>query len=103
MKGPFKPNADGLVLARQLRQLRENTGLSQEQVGEQLGGSASKVHRIEQGQLPWPDELGMMLDLYKVPDPKQAVLRDTWDKAWQPRPTRGKQDEEGAKSQLPDS
>ncbi|ALG07449.1 helix-turn-helix domain-containing protein [Kibdelosporangium phytohabitans] len=99
MKGPFKPNADGLVLARQLRQLRENTGLTQEQVGEQLGeqlgGSASKVHRIEQGQLPWPDELGTMLDLYKVSDSKQAVLRDTWDRAWQPRPTRAKQEGTG--------
>ncbi|ALG07444.1 helix-turn-helix domain-containing protein [Kibdelosporangium phytohabitans] len=96
MKRLWKPNADGLVLARQLRQLRENTGLTQGEVGEQLGASASKVHRIEQGQLPWPDELSMMLDLYKVPDATQAVLRNTWEKAWQPRPARAKRDEESA-------
>ncbi|ONI77035.1 hypothetical protein ALI144C_33540 [Actinosynnema sp. ALI-1.44] len=90
-------------MARQLRQLRENSGLTQEKVGEQLGGSASKIHRIEQGQLPWPDELGMMLDLYKVPDSKQAVLRETVDKAWQPRRTRDKQDGEGVEPQVHDS
>ncbi|ALG06590.1 helix-turn-helix transcriptional regulator [Kibdelosporangium phytohabitans] len=92
MKGSFTPNADGLVLARQLRQLRENTGLT---VGEQLGGSARKAHRIDYGQLPWPDELGM----YKVPGATQAVPRDTW--GWQPRPTHASRTAR-AQSQLPD-
>ncbi|ALG13564.1 helix-turn-helix domain-containing protein [Kibdelosporangium phytohabitans] len=89
MKGPFKPNVESLVLARQLRQLRENTGLTQGAVDGQLGGSVSKVHRIEQGQSPWPGELGVMLDMNKVPNATQAVLRDTWGEAWRARAEQG--------------
>ena len=96
MKGPWIPNANGLALARRLRQLREISGLTQGEVGELLGGSAGKIHRIERrGQLPWPDELNVMLDLYKVSSEHQALLWETWDKAWQPRRVRGKRDDGG--------
>ncbi|ALG05846.1 helix-turn-helix domain-containing protein [Kibdelosporangium phytohabitans] len=97
MRGPWTPNAHGEELARRLRQLREETGLTQTQAGVRLGRSRYRVQRIEAGYLPWSDELSAMLALYQVPADEQLVFFEMWDKAWQPRRARALRVVEGAR------
>lgn len=51
-------------LARALRRLRVQAGLTQEAAGERLRFSGKKMSRIENGQVPSYHELQAMLDLY---------------------------------------
>lgn len=58
---------DTIEIGRKLRDLRERSGKSQEEVGEIVGGGQSTVGRIEQGL--WkriPEALGKMAQLYGI-------------------------------------
>lgn len=62
----LRPNFRMRLLARTLRGLREQCGLSQQEAGAKLRFSDKKMSRIEQGQVPGYHELLAMLDLYGV-------------------------------------
>lgn len=66
---PSAPNVWQRQLGMRLRELREATGLSADQVAEHLGCSQAKVTRIENARtrVGKPD-LWMLLDLYEVTD-----------------------------------
>jgi transcriptional regulator with XRE-family HTH domain len=53
-------------LGRTLRRLREQAGLTQEQVAARMRGSVPKISRIENGQLPNYHEFLALLDLFGV-------------------------------------
>jgi transcriptional regulator with XRE-family HTH domain len=63
-------------LAQELRLLREVGQLHGKDVAEQLGWSASKVSRIENGRIGIsPGDLGLLIDLYEVPEQQASFLR----------------------------
>lgn len=57
-------------LANKLREIRNNAGLSSEEVAEQLGWSASKVTFMERkdSKRPDPHDVALVLDVYGVAD-----------------------------------
>jgi transcriptional regulator with XRE-family HTH domain len=84
------PNFHGRQLTRRLRQLREELGRSQEEVGDALHMTLQKVSRIECGQLPGFHELQAMLDWYGIPVREWPAYFELWEKAkerrwWQRR------------------
>lgn len=71
-------------LARELKELREATGLDVDQAAERLGVSPSTIHRIERGAYR-PKELVLrnMLALYGADSSRSAMLVDLWHQARQ--------------------
>jgi transcriptional regulator with XRE-family HTH domain len=80
------PSAARMVLGSALRKRRVLRGLKQEQVARLLGGSPSKVSRIENGQHNFKEhDLQQFFAVYGVDDPaEQAQLRDLAEAANQP-------------------
>ncbi|SEG55868.1 Helix-turn-helix domain-containing protein [Thermomonospora echinospora] len=84
----YRPTVRGRRLARELRRLREQEGLTLQDVADRLGWSRATVSRLETGQTrPRPGDVADILDLYGVPSPqrdalialaKQAGLRGWW-------------------------
>nr|WP_237539906.1 helix-turn-helix transcriptional regulator [Streptomyces sp. SID4917] len=60
-----------VTLGKELRELRERTGLTAEAVSLELGFSRSKVSRVESGDIPLPKlaDLERLMDRYNVTDP----------------------------------
>jgi transcriptional regulator with XRE-family HTH domain len=74
-------------LAAQLRQLREDLNLTQEEVAERTGKDRSTLYRLETAQQrPQRATLIQLLDLYGVTDPVRsellAVLREASQRGW---------------------
>ncbi|WP_244317433.1 helix-turn-helix domain-containing protein [Streptomyces bauhiniae] len=85
------PRAARMVLGSALRRCREAVGLSLGEAAARLGGSASKVSRIESGLFsPKHQDLPKFFALYKITDTtEQTQLRDLVSDAqrspwWQP-------------------
>lgn len=72
MATPPLPNYHGRQLVRELKRLRERTGLTQDDAGKRLHLTLQKLSRIENGQLPGYHELRAMLRVYGLP-------RADWD------------------------
>jgi transcriptional regulator with XRE-family HTH domain len=64
-----------------LKQLREQSGLTQEEVGRELGYSDSKISRFESGQLPDLYVMYAMLDRYGVTFDQWPAYRELWQVA----------------------
>lgn len=99
MPGGQSPTLRRRRLGAALRQLREQAEIPREQVGQKLDCSASKVGRIENGDVGvHRRDLHDMLDLYGVDDPgqRQALLdlaregkrRDGWWRKYSDLPNR---------------
>jgi transcriptional regulator with XRE-family HTH domain len=74
MRKPIGPTIPRWQLGEQLTRLRDEAGLSQGEIAEQLGCSVSKIQKIEAGDVGLVRaELLLMLDAYSV---KDATLRD---------------------------
>jgi transcriptional regulator with XRE-family HTH domain len=72
-------------LAAELRRLREEAGLTIDQVAEVLECSQSKVSRIETGQVSaTPRDVRDMLALYRVPDTQREAMVQIAREARQP-------------------
>ncbi len=68
---PATPNpvVDKLLLAKELRRLRDEKGLTQQQVAERLRWSREKVGRIETASTSVsPGDVRRLLDLYEILD-----------------------------------
>jgi transcriptional regulator with XRE-family HTH domain len=74
-------------LGFELRRLREEAGLTGDDVGKQLGWSVSKISRIEKARatVPWSD-ISDLLDIYHVDEDTRAALiklcKDSKQQAW---------------------
>jgi transcriptional regulator with XRE-family HTH domain len=75
------PNFHGRQLTRRLRELREELGHTQEQVGDALHMTLQKMSRIESGQVPGYHELQAMLDWYMIPTRDWPTYLELWEKA----------------------
>ena len=76
------PTVRGRRLKYELRRLREQRGLTIEQVAEQSGGdwTASAISRWERGDRRIrPVDLRALLDIYEVQGDKREVLRERED------------------------
>lgn len=87
MRQTGSPTVRRRRLASELRHLRERAQLTLEEVGEQLGWSATKLSRIETSRVGVvPKDVGHLLDLYKVDDSRREELlrltRDARKKGW---------------------
>ncbi|WP_326636851.1 helix-turn-helix domain-containing protein [Streptosporangium sp. NBC_01755] len=74
-------------LAAELRRLRERAQLTMEEVGEQIGWSATKISRIETSRVGVvPKDVGSLLDLYRVDGSRREELlklaRDARKRGW---------------------
>ncbi len=75
-------------LGRQLRELRESSGLLLKDAGEHLGRDGTTVSRYEAGLIPpRPDDVRALLDLYGVADKPQRdalveLAVDVWQIGW---------------------
>jgi transcriptional regulator with XRE-family HTH domain len=74
-------------LAAQLRELRENAGLTQEDVSERTGKDRSTLYRLESAQQrPQKSTLIQLLDLYGVAEPRRGdllmLLREAGQRGW---------------------
>jgi len=74
-------------LAAQLRELREECGMTQEEVSERTGKDRSTLYRLENGQQrPQRSTLIQLLDLYPVEEPKRGelltLLREAGQRGW---------------------
>lgn len=70
------PSVRERQLARELRTLRETTGLTGKEAAERLGWSASKISRIENGKIGiGQDDLESLFALYEVLEDKADTLR----------------------------
>ncbi|WP_393916427.1 helix-turn-helix domain-containing protein [Halostreptopolyspora alba] len=63
-------------LIRELKRLRLEADLSQEDVAKEMGWNRVKLHRIEHGrtQTVRPSDVRALLDLYRVPDREREAL-----------------------------
>lgn len=73
--------------ARELRLLREASGLLGEEVASRLGWSASKISRIETGRIPVSaGDLGRLVELYGLPQERadwlQTLSKQVSAKGW---------------------
>lgn len=69
------PTVRGRRLCRELKRLREASGLTIDQAARRLDFSKSKLSRIENGRSPvTTDDLMEMLDLYNVQSPRREAL-----------------------------
>ncbi|MDX6742874.1 helix-turn-helix transcriptional regulator [Actinocorallia sp. A-T 12471] len=69
----YRPTVRGRRLARELRRLRENQGLTLQDVADRLGWSRATVSRLETGQTR-PRDVAELLDLYGVASPDRDAL-----------------------------
>ena len=74
-------------LAAELRRLRARSGLTGDQVAEELGWSPSKVSRLEHGRTGYKlADMEALLDLYQVRDAHRsdllALTKGTYRKSW---------------------
>jgi transcriptional regulator with XRE-family HTH domain len=74
-------------LAAQLRDLRENRALTQEDVARRTGKDRSTLYRLETAQQrPQRATLIQLLDLYEVPEPRRGellmLLREASQRGW---------------------
>ena len=81
------PTVRGRRLMRELKRLREASGLSPDEVAQRLDFSKSKLYRIENGRSRVDaDDLEDMLDLYDVRSPERDALvalgRDSRRRGW---------------------
>lgn len=71
------PSARSRRLARTLRRLRADSGLSAAEVGKALGMSGSKLNRIEAAEIGiYQDDLERLLDFFRVPRKRRVELLD---------------------------
>ncbi|HEY8481468.1 MAG TPA: helix-turn-helix transcriptional regulator [Spirillospora sp.] len=71
----YRPTVRGRRLARELRKLREEQGLTLQEVADRLDWSRATVSRLETSQTrPKPGDIADMLDLYGVPSPDRDAL-----------------------------
>jgi hypothetical protein len=85
--GRGSPTVRRRRLGAELRRLREAAGLTIEQAGDALECSASKISRIETGQIgASPRDVRDLLVLFRVPEPEAETLvqlaRDARLKGW---------------------
>lgn len=72
---PSNPRSARKQFGANLRRRREDRGFSAEEVGSEIGCSASKITRIETGERSaHPDDFGRLMDFYDVPDAEQEHL-----------------------------
>ncbi|MEV4532539.1 helix-turn-helix transcriptional regulator [Asanoa sp. NPDC049518] len=82
------PTARRIVVGAQLRRLREAAGVSREDAGYHLRGSASKISRMELGRVGFKErDIADLLTLYGVVDEAQrepllALARDSRTDGW---------------------
>ena len=81
------PTVRGRRLMRELKRLRETSGLSPDEAAQRLDFSKSKLYRIENGKARVNhDDLEDMLDLYDVRSPERDALvalgRDSRRRGW---------------------
>jgi transcriptional regulator with XRE-family HTH domain len=74
-------------LAAQLRELRAQCGMTQEEVSERTGIDRSTLYRLESAQQrPQRSTLIQLLDLYRAEDPRRgellALLREAGQRGW---------------------
>jgi transcriptional regulator with XRE-family HTH domain len=74
-------------LAAQLRELRAESGMTQEEVAERTGIDRSTLYRLESAQQrPQRSTLIQLLDLYQAEDPRRgellALLREAGQRGW---------------------
>jgi transcriptional regulator with XRE-family HTH domain len=68
------PTAERLMYGETLRRLRRRTGLTEEQVGELTGFSASKISRYERGYHNFKEPvLRRLFAVYRVTDPQEVA------------------------------
>lgn len=75
---PAAATACRIILGCQLRRLREQAGISREQAGYSIRGSASKISRLELGRVSFKErDVVDLLTMYGVHDPaeRQSFLR----------------------------
>ncbi|WP_131742031.1 helix-turn-helix domain-containing protein [Actinomadura roseirufa] len=71
----YRPTVRGRRLARELRRLREEQGLTLQEVADRLDWSRATISRLETGQTrPKPGDIADILDLYGVPSPDRDAL-----------------------------
>ncbi|TDD83924.1 XRE family transcriptional regulator [Actinomadura darangshiensis] len=71
----YRPTVRGRRLARELRKLREEQGLTLQEVADRLDWSRATVSRLETSQTrPKPGDISGILDLYGVPSPDRDAL-----------------------------
>lgn len=71
----YRPTVRGRRLARELRKLREEQGLTLQEVADRLNWSRATVSRLETSQTrPRPADIADILDLYGVPSPDRDAL-----------------------------
>lgn len=71
----YRPTVRGRRLARELRKLREEQGLTLQEVADRLDWSRATVSRLETSQTrPRPGDIADILDLYGVPSPDRDAL-----------------------------
>jgi transcriptional regulator with XRE-family HTH domain len=83
----YRPTVRGRRLARELRRLREEQGLTLQEVADRLDWSRATVSRLETGQTrPKPNDIADLLDLYGVPSPDRDALirlaREAGQRGW---------------------
>lgn len=87
MRMDHSPTVRGRRLMREVKRLRELTGLSPDEAAQRLDFSKSKLYRIENGRSRIDaDDLEDMLDLYDVRSPDRDALialgRDSRRRGW---------------------
>src|SRR5260370_29129277 len=87
MSMDHSPTVRGRRLMRELKRLREASGMSPDEVAQRLDFSKSKLYRIENGRSRVDaDDLEDMLDLYGVRSPDRDALvqlgRDSRRRGW---------------------
>lgn len=71
----YRPTVRGRRLMRELRRLREDKGLTLQDVADRTGWSRARVSRIETGHTrPQHGDVADLLDIYGVPSPGRDAL-----------------------------
>lgn len=81
MGTPGVPNYYGRQLLRNIRNLREQCGMTQDEAGRKLHLTLQKLSRIENGQLPGYHELRAMVQLYGLPAEEWGSYFQLWERA----------------------
>jgi len=81
MGTPGMPNFHGRQLLRELKRLREQAGMTQDEAGGRLHLTLQKLSRIENGQLPGYHETRAMLKLYGLTAEEWVPYLELWERA----------------------